>query len=155
MSELVQKVRAICEKTWAEEPEDVKNLLDRTKGYTDTWDSCFFPTLYAREETTASHKVFYILRQTLMQDEVDFKTVRRLAQNFTAMFVPFIKWANLPVAEKLFREVAADMGTIDTPEEMIQLLEEMIRFTGRLNYWIEPQMPWNEIIDTFNSATAK
>ena len=53
MSELVQEVRAICEKTWAEEPEDVKNLLDRTKGYTDTWDSCFFPTLYAREETTS------------------------------------------------------------------------------------------------------
>jgi hypothetical protein len=152
MSELVKKIRAIREKTWAQEPEDVKNLLDPSKGYTDTWDSCFFPTLYAREETTASHKVFYILRQTLMQDEVDYKTVRRLAQNLTAMYVPFIKWANLPAAEELFKEVAAEMETIDSPEEMIQLLEEMIRFTGRLNYWIEPHMPWTEIIATFNAA---
>jgi hypothetical protein len=28
MSELIQKVRAIREKTWDQEPEDVKNLLD-------------------------------------------------------------------------------------------------------------------------------
>jgi hypothetical protein len=152
MSELVQKVLAIREKTWAQEPEDVKNLLDPTKGYTDTWDSCFFPTLYAWEETVASRNVFYVIRQTLMQDDVDFKTVRRLAQNLTAMYVPFIKWANMPEAEKLFQEAAAQMDTIATSEELIQLLEELICYTARLNYWIEPHMPWTEMIGAFNAA---
>ena len=154
MSDLIQRVRAIRENTWAREPEDIKNMLDKTKGYTDTWDSCFFPTLFAWEETIASRNVFFVIRQSLRQEGLDFKTVRCLARNLVGLYIPFVKWANLPETQKVFEDVRDGIDGLESAAELIELMEELILYTGRLNYWIEPLMPWNDVVGIFDSATS-
>ncbi len=70
------------------------------------------------------------------------------------MYVPFLKWANLPETEKFFAEASREIMNMQTKDEIIELLGEMILYTGRLNYRIEPILPWNELIAAFNSAGA-
>jgi len=153
MSGLIETIRSIRLKTWDQKPEDINHMLDKNRGYTDTWDSCFFPTLYAWEETIASRNVLFVIRQSLKDENLDFRSVSVLTQRLICMYIPFLKWANLTEAESVFSEVYSGMKEIKSIDELVGLLEELILYTGRLNYWIEPLMPWNEMIGTFNKVT--
>lgn len=153
MADLVTRVRVIREKTWDREPEDVRQLLDPSVGFTDTWKSTFFPTLYAWEETIATRNVFFVLRESIRAGGLDLATVKRLTANLVAMYVPFVKWANLSETAELFQTVAAEVPQLADEAELMALLEELVMYIGRLHYWLEPLMPWNEMVDAFNRAT--
>jgi hypothetical protein len=154
MANPVEKARTIRQNTWAKEPEDITRMLDTSKGYTDTWDSSFFPTLFAWEETIASRNVLFVIRKTLLEGGIDLRTVKRLTHELLKMYIPFLRWANLPETEGLFQEISDHVMSIDSSKELVTLLEDLILYVGRLNYWIEPLMPWNELIKTFDSATS-
>lgn len=60
---------------------------------------------------------------------------------------------NLQDTTKLLREAADEVLKLDSKDELIEFLEELIRYSGRMHYWIEPMMPWEPIIQVFESAT--
>jgi hypothetical protein len=151
----LDKLRAARRQVWQEEPEEVRALLDPARGYTDTWGSRFFPTLYSWLETVCSRNVLHVIRQSLLKDGPELATARTLSARLLAMYVPFLQWANLPETTELFREAAAAAERTATREELAELLEELVLYTGRLNYRIEPHMPWPELIETFRSATER
>ncbi len=154
MSEYTKKLRGLREAVWESEPIDIKKLTDKSVGYTDTWGSSFFPTIFGWGETIASRNILFVIRQTLLEDDVELNTVKRLTANFLSTYVPFVKWANLPEYEQILRDSSEEVTRIESREELVELLEELVFYVGRLNYWIEPQIPWDEMIKTFNSATS-
>jgi hypothetical protein len=60
---------------------------------------------------------------------------------------------NMRDTTELLRQASAEVQKLSSKEELRELLEELIRYVGRLHYWIEPIMPWGRIIQTFESAT--
>ena len=154
-SGFLEQLRAARKAVWEKEPEQVTNLLDASKGYTDTWDSVFFPTLYSWLETVCSRNVLQVMRETLIKDDLELETVRRLLQNLLAMYVPYLKWANLPDTTDLLHEASESVSEFSSKEQLIEFLEELVLYLGRLNYRIEPLMPWPELIQAFNAATSQ
>jgi len=150
---LTEKLRSIREQMWTEKPRDIAEALDKTKGYTDSWDSSFFPTLYAWEETVASRNTFLILRTVLMEPGADLNTVKRIVRNLLDLYVSYFRMTNMRDTTELLRQASAEVQKLSSKEELQELLEELIRYVGRLHYWIEPIMPWGRIIQTFESAT--
>jgi hypothetical protein len=151
----LDKLRGARKAVWDEEPEEVRALLDPTQGYTDTWGSSFFPTLYSWLETVSSRNVLHVLRQSLLSDHLELESARTLSARLLAMYVPFLKWANLPETTELFRGAAEAAERAASREELAELLEELVLYTGRLNYRIEPHMPWPELIETFRRAAGR
>lgn len=153
MIDLMAELKAARQAVWDEEPAQVRDLLDPSKGYTDTWDSTFFPTLYAWLETVSSRNVFYVLRKILVEQDLDLETAKRVVAGLVAMYVPFITWANLPDTAALFQRAAGAVADLESKAQLAELLHELVLYTGRLNYRIEPFMPWPQLIQTFSAAT--
>ena len=154
-SDFMEGLKALRKAVWEEDSDEVKDLLDPSKGYTDTWDSTFFPTLYSWLETVCSRNVLYVIRKTLIEEDLDLETVKQVLRELLAMYFPFLKWANLPDTTQLFQEASEAVSTFSSKEQLIEFLEELVLYTGRLNYRIEPLMPWPELIQTFNAARAQ
>jgi hypothetical protein len=155
MERFLDKLKAARKAVWDGEPDEVRNLLDPVRGYTDTWGSRFFPTLYSWLETVSSRNVLHVIRRSLLFDGLELESARTLSARLLAMYVPFLKWANLPDTTELFRQAAEAAGKAATREELAELLEELVLYTGRLNYRIEPHMPWPTLIEAFNDAASQ
>ena len=151
---LTEKLRAVREWMWTEKPREIAGALDKSKGYTDSWGSSFFPTLYAWEETVASRNTFLTLRTVLLESGTDLNTVKRIAKHLLDLYVSYFRMTNMRDTTELFREVSGEVEKLSSKGELQELLEELIRYVGRLHYWIEPLMPWGEIVRTFESATS-
>jgi hypothetical protein len=150
---LTEKLRAVRERMWSEKPREIAEALDKNKGYTDSWDSSFFPTLYAWEETVAARNTFLTLRAVLLEPDSDLNTMRRIAANLLDLYVSYFRMTNMRDTTELLRRAAEAVHRLSSREELKDLLEELIRYVGRLHYWIEPVMPWGPIIRAFESAT--
>lgn len=153
MSDFINKLREIRKDIWVNKPREIDDVLDKSKGYTDTWDSSFFPTLYCWEETVASRNAFLTLRQTLLKDQADLASIKALTKNFLDLYVSYFRMTNLQDTTALLREASAAVEKLETREDLQEFLEELVRYTGRMHYWIEPIMPWEPIIEVFEKAT--
>jgi hypothetical protein len=151
---LTEKLRAVRERMWTEKPWEIAEALDKSKGYTDSWGSSFFPTLYAWEETVASRNTFLTLRTVLLESGTDLNTVKRIAKHLVDLYVSYFRMTNMRDTTGLLREVSGEVERLSSKAELQELLEELIRYVGRLHYWIEPIMPWGEIIRAFESAAS-
>jgi hypothetical protein len=151
---LTGKLRAVRERMWTEKPREIAEALDKSKGYTDSWDSSFFPTLYAWEETVASRNTFLTLRTVLLESGTDLNTVKRIAKHLLDLYVSYFRMTNMRDTMELLREVSGEVEKLSSKGELQELLEELIRYVGRLHYWIEPLMPWGEIVRAFESAAS-
>ncbi|UCF98660.1 MAG: DUF3830 family protein [Spirochaetaceae bacterium] len=148
----IDRLRAVREEMWTSKPREISEALDKSKGYTDSWDSSFFPTLYAWEETVASRNAFLTLRATLKDPDSDLNTLKLITRNLLDLYVSYFRMTNMGDTTALLREAAAEVGNLSSKTELQELLEELIRYSGRLHYWIEPLMPWEAIIQTFERA---
>ena len=155
MSDFMDELKAARIAVWEEEPEQIKELVDPSKGYTDTWDSSFFPTMYAWLETVASRNVLYVTRKALISRDLDLETVKQLLEDILAMYVSFIQWANLPEASELLQKASETVSDLNSKEEVIEVLEELVLYLSKLNYRIEPHVPWIEMIEAYTAATSK
>jgi len=79
--------------------------MDPPKGYTDTWNLAFFPTLYAWLETVASRNVLFVMRKTLIEEDLDLETVKQILGELLAMYIPFVEWSNLPDTAGCFKRL--------------------------------------------------
>jgi hypothetical protein len=150
---LTEKLRAVRRRMWTEKPREVAEALDKSKGYTDSWGSAFFPTLYAWEESVASRNTFLTLRAVLLEPDSDLDTVRRMARYLLDLYVSYFRMTNMRDTTELLRQAAEEVQQLSSRGQLRELLEELIRYLGRLHYWIEPIMPWSPIIRAFESAT--
>lgn len=150
---LIDRLREARERIWNEKPREIAEALDKSKGYTDSWGSSFFPTLYAWEETVASRNTFLTLRTVLLEPGGDLNTVRRIAGNLLDLYVSYFRMTNMRDTTELLRQASEEVERLSSRGELQALLEELIRYLGRLHYWIEPIMPWGRIIRTFEAAT--
>ena len=155
MSQFFDELKAARMAVWAEEPQETMELVDPSKGYTDTWDSTFFPSMYAWLETVASRNVLYVTRKALLTRDLDLETVKQMLEDILAMYVSFIKWANLPETSELLQKASESVSDLNSKEEVIEMLEELVLYLSKLNYRIEPHMPWTELVQTYKTATAK
>jgi hypothetical protein len=149
---LTDKLRAIRQRMWTEKPKEIAAALDKSRGCTDSWGSSFFPTLYAWEESVASRNTFLTLRAVLLEPDSNLDTVRRIAKNLLDLYVSYFRMTNMRDTTELLRQASEEVQRLSSRGELQALLEELIRYVGRLHYWIEPIMPWGPIIRAFESA---
>jgi len=150
----IEKLRSVREEMWTNKPREITEALDKSKGYTDSWGSSFFPTLYAWEETVASRNTLLTLRTTSLESDADLNTLKLIAKNLLDLYVSYFRMTNMRDTTELLREATREVQKSSSKPELQELLEELIRYSGRLHYWIEPMMPWEDIIRTFETSTS-
>jgi len=102
----------------------------------------------------ASRNTLLTLRTTLLGSDADLNTLKLIAKNLLDLYVSYFRMTNMRDTTELLREATREVQKSSSKAELQELLEELIRYTGRLHYWIEPMMPWDDIIPTFEAASS-
>lgn len=50
------------------------------------------------------------------------------------------------------KEFSEKVIGIESIDEFVEFLEELIFYVGRLNYWLDQSMPWYEIVQAYDSS---
>jgi len=90
----------------------------------------------------------------MLEANADLNTLKLLTRNLLDLYASYFKMTNMRDTTKLLLEASQEVEKLTSKTELQDLLEELIRYSGRLHYWIEPMMPWEDIIRTFESATS-
>ncbi len=152
MGNIVEKVRKKREEIWMLEPQEVGDAFLSARG---SGDSSFFPCLYGNFEARSCHHALYTIRQTMLSNEVDFKTIKLITKNYLLNYLPYLNWPRLYDSERFFKEIATELMGIGNEEEFIEFLEDLTLYIGRLNYWLDQSMPWYEIVQAYDSVMVR
>jgi hypothetical protein len=146
---LVKKAR---KRIWEKEPSEVRNLLK----VVGTYDQNCMVVLYAESETRQLVDFFHCLRGTVNRDEADLDSAMAILRSVLDLSsAKFDSWYHLNDTASLFREVASPFRKIRDKNECNVVLEELLLYIGRLNFWIDVRIPWYAIIGLYEWATYK
>jgi hypothetical protein len=138
------------ERIWWTIPSDILRLRGR-KG---ARQQNFTVTMYADGDTRAVGRYLYHLRESSLSDDIDLHTLMQV----TLIFLRFdqrrlLRYFELHDAAAVFSRVLHVLPTVHTTSEYRQLIEELLLYVNRLNYWIDLQIPWHKLVTTFSKST--
>ena len=142
---LIKKER---EKIWLSRPEDIRTLKRRLGAAKQNLTTL----IYADNDTQSMEKYLYHLRQASKLDGMDLDTLRMLAikqLEFDHRRADIYYQLN-NFAKVLLQAIEALKG-IRSVEDYRRLVEELIFYIGKLNFWIDLEIPWNKLSLIFGS----
>jgi hypothetical protein len=145
-------MRSYRKKMWADEPKEIEEALTGNPG---TEGSLFFSAIYAVDDTKNLTHSLYTIRKAVRSENLDLHTVKRMMKYFLDDYIPWMGWLKLTETEEVLRGVSVDMSTIESREELIVFIEELILYVGRLNQWLDARMPWYELVQTYEASVKK
>ena len=147
---LMNQTRKMREAIWETEPAEVRKALKETMG---TFEQSFFPAIYAVEGTRNVHMTLVSLRKTALSQTNDVETVKVMLKEYLlGVVTPNFVWGGVLDAANFLEDVAKNADEVSNREELIQLLEELALYVGRLNYWLDAAMPWKPLLTTYEIA---
>jgi len=152
MNDIVRRMRSYRKKMWADEPKEIEEALTGNPG---TEGSLFFSAIYAVDDTKNLTHSLYTIRKAVRSENLDLHTVKRMMKYFLDDYIPWMGWLKLTETEEVLRGVSVDMSTIESREELIVFIEELILYVGRLNQWLDARMPWYELVQTYEASVKK
>ena len=110
--------------------------------------------LYSEADTRNFHEVLFVIHQTVSAGTDAPAGLQRLITSLMAYYAGrFRGWYGL---EEAARRVEAAAAGLDYGDKAAFLagLEELMAVAGRINFWIDAQMPWYEINETLKRVLA-
>ena len=144
--QFMKKLSEDLNKMWQNKPPDLDNLKKRT-GNLDFHCS---PIIEAEHEASMLCNELWGLREALKREENDKKTLTEITKillGFSAR--RFDGYYKMPLTHRLLEDAINVCDQIETREELKELLEQLLLYFGRLDWWIHPLIPWYDISVTF------
>ncbi len=136
----VAELRAARERLYQGTPAEVAALETRRRVMQPAG-----PLLYAEAESRLLHEQLSMLVLALEAGEFDFEsalpTVRFLLRRAASRLEG---WYLLHEAGDLVGRAAESLGPLDSVDRLA-MLRELIFYVGRLNYWLDLTIPWNDV----------
>jgi hypothetical protein len=144
--EVIDFIKKERKKIWLVEPNEVKKLLETT----GTFGQTCTVVLYIESETRQMVDFLYCLREAAKQEDVTLDSLRTITRTWLDLTAAKAEgWYHLSDTLRIIKEAASALDRITTKDYYNALLEELLLYIGRLNFWIEMRIPWYEIIGTF------
>jgi len=144
--QVIDFIRKERKRIWLIEPDEVKRLLKTT----GTFDQTCTVVLYAESETRQMADFLYCLRDAAKREAVMLDSLRATTRNLLDLMAA--KWEgsyHLSDTLRVIKEAAFALDKKMNKDDYNALVEELLLYIGRLNFWIEVHIPWYEIIGTF------
>jgi hypothetical protein len=140
---------AASDPLFARPPEEIQALMQRQGALQPAGG-----LLYSEADTRNFHEVLFVIHQTVSAGTDAPAGLQRLITSLMAYYAGrFRGWYGL---EEAARRVEAAAAGLDYGDKAAFLagLEELMAVAGRINFWIDAQMPWYEINETLKRVLA-
>jgi len=144
-------VRESRKRIWNTEPHEVKKLL-KIRSY---GQNCMV-VLYAESETRQLVDFLYCLKVATKREKVELESIKEITKVLLEFYASkFNGWYQMSDTANLFKEIISAIDEITDKVNFNMLLEELLLYVGRLNFWIEVKIPWYAIIGIYEWVVHK
>ncbi len=144
----IKMIRKEREKIWLRQSEDIATMKRRIGSMKQN----FTTVMYGDTDTQAMVKYLYNLREASKMKRADLTTLKQA----TALMLEFdrrraIVYYRLNRTAKLLGEAIEALKKVRTLKGYQALIGEVLLYIGRLNYWIDLEIPWAKLAKAFRA----
>lgn len=133
---------------WLETPGEITDLIQRPGVMRPVG-----PLLYAETDTHAFHEYLSASLRLLPDRDEALGLFKTLFLSHLAEFHTKLDgWYLLPNSASVISEYAKRLDAAQGPHAFQGLLENLMLFVGRLNYWFDALVPWNDFNESMNDG---
>ena len=126
---------------WVRTPEEIRRIKKR-KGLMQPGGSI----IYAESETRKLQEILWVFKNFLKEKQI---TIDNLKNSLKALLEHFSirigGLCGLTDTSTLLKNASELISRLDTSEELNNILDELMLYSGRVNMWIDLLIPWNDL----------
>jgi hypothetical protein len=147
---MTQSLDLTQDELFVQPPAEVRALLDRRGALQPAGG-----LLYSEADTRNFHEMLFVIHQTVSARPEGPGGLADLIRGILAYYAARLRgWYGLDQAA---RRIEAAAGELDYEDKTAFLadLEALMAVVGRINFWIDGQMPWFEINESVKRASQR
>lgn len=131
---------------WLNKPKDLESLKKRMGARNQNLTTL----IYAESDTRALVKSLFLLRELCLSEEIDLDTLKKVTTIFLVNDQSrALRYYRMEELAHYLREVIEDLNHVDSIRAYKSLIEEVLFYMGRLNFWIDKEIPWSFLSSVF------
>lgn len=143
----VKRLKEERDRIWSSEPEDLKKVKTIRGAY---YQSGPF-MLYAESETREFADHLWHVRVLARDPKQSFEHLKPALANMLEFKADkWVRWYKMEKTPALMRQAAAAIQDIRKREEMVDLLDGLLQYMNRLNFWLDSTIPWLAISSVYD-----
>jgi hypothetical protein len=152
MEKALEKIKAAREAIWLEEPSDIGRLRTR-KGARNQGASAVF---YAAIKLATLITFLNHMRGIARQREVDLETMKTVTEPFLGFHAGLYGgFYQLTDTAEVVRWAQEALSEVTTLEDYAALVGELALYVGRVDYWVDLEIPWARFGQVFEEIVAR
>ena len=146
MEEALEKIKAVCKAIWLEEPPDIERLRSR-KGARNQGASA---VLYTATKLATLITFLNHMRGVAKQEGVDLETMKTVTEPLLEFHAGIYGgFYQLTDTAEVVRWTKGALSEVKTLEDYATLMGELALYVGRVDYWVDLEIPWAKFGQVF------
>ena len=141
ISELTAEIIREREKIWQEAPPELESLKSHQKGRAGNVSV----RIYAFADAYRNQRNLWLLRDRIKTRSITIETAISVLTPFLQEMADRFEIWTLSTPGQLFRKVASLLAEITTPDELTNLLDELLIYNNRWWLWLDSCIPWFDL----------
>ena len=126
---------------WEKVPEEIDRMKKR-KGLMQPAGSI----VYAESETRKLQEILWVFKNLLKEKQITIDNLKNSLKAFLEHFsVRIGGWCGLKDTSTQLKNTSELISKLETSEELNNVLDELMLYSGRLNMWIDLLIPWDDL----------
>lgn len=141
ISDLTAEIAREREKIWQKAPPELESLKSHQKGRAGN----VTVRIYAFADAYRNQRNFWLIRDGVKTQNLTTEIAKSVLTLFLGeMADRFEIWA-LFTPSRLFRKVESQLAEVATPDELVDLLDELLIYNNRWWLWLDSCIPWLDL----------
>jgi len=126
---------------WEKVPEEIHRIKKR-KGLMQPAGSI----VYAESETRKLQEILWVFKNLLKEKQITIDNLKNCLKALLEHFsIRIGGLCGLTDTSTLLKNTSELISKLETSEELNNILDELMLYSGRLNMWIDLLIPWNDL----------
>jgi len=152
MEKALERIKAARKVIWLEEPPDIGRLRSR-KGARNQGASA---VLYAATKLATLITFLNHVRRVAKQGGVDPETMKMVTEPFLEFHADLYGgFYQLTDTAEVVRWAKEALSEVKTLEDYATLMGELALYLGRVDYWVDLEIPWAKFGQVFEEIAAR
>lgn len=137
----IYDIRNTREAIWDKVPEEIYRIKKR-KGFMQPAGSI----MYAESETRKLQEILWVFKNLLKEKQITLESLKYSLKAILEHFsIRIGGWCGLTDTSTLLKNASELIRKLETNEELSNILDELMLYSGRINMWVDLLIPWNDL----------
>jgi hypothetical protein len=149
MHALLKEIKAARTAIWQDEPTDIGRLRMQKGARNQGASVILYATMKLGQLVTSLNH----LRTVAKRGGVDLKTMKVITEHWLEFYAnTYDGFYRMTDTARVVREAKTALQNVETLEEYTALIEEVSLYVGRMDYWVDQEIPWAKFGEAYEQT---